>query len=646
MYATELAVGIVFTKGALLRRVEAILSERSDQLRRLSAASGVAVAVACSSSFVVALAVPVGFGAAGLEMHAPGMVQRHLWSGGGEVSLLGGVSADGGALSYVDWTAGNIGVRDMATGEQRLVTANASWEGIDGWGESSAISADGRRVAYAWCRETGFPHYELHVVDADGANHRVLVDDEGVFWIRPLAWSPDGADILAYFSGAERDQVDERTGNRHRLGRLVLVAASNGSVAIIHTMADGGFPQKGAFSPDGRWVAFDVPEDGAGGPRDVVLVDLANGNALTPILHPADDRLVGWTPDGNRLLFASDRTPSRSLWGMTVSPGGGLSRPEVVLASFEGESQGLTGDGDLYYGMIRELVDVALAEADLGDPGYAGELRLVSPRRTGSTGWPDWSQDGSRLAYIAFPQGFGGGEWAVAVFTPAEGTERLLSPSPGFRGGRNRVTGGPRWSPDGRFLALEADGVEGGRGIYTIDVETGSTSLAARDVGGQPVWSPEGDAIYSSNRSQVLRTDLRTGTTTVVCGGEGAYIPAFDLSPDGERIACWMGGLTIAILSARGGEAREVLRLGQGEGVAGPWICWTPDGSGLLFPKERAQTWVLGADSGVQRKLADLDIPGSVHAAAVHPAGSPIAFTIAESRFSLWVMEDFLASAP
>jgi len=59
------------------------------------------------------------------EQDSTPLVARRVW-GGPDVDLFGGVSPDGRYLSFVDWESGNIAVRELATGETRLVTASAT----------------------------------------------------------------------------------------------------------------------------------------------------------------------------------------------------------------------------------------------------------------------------------------------------------------------------------------------------------------------------------------------------------------------------------------------------------------------------------------------------------------------------------------
>ncbi len=183
---------------------------------------------------LVAAALAIGATAARLtvwrDAHATGPVLRRVW----DVppwSSLSVMSPDGRYVSYVDWTAGNLAVHDMTTEMSWLVTKNTdyTWKNLDGWAESSTISPDGKQIAYSWCNEKDADFYDLRIIDLDGSNMRVLYHDPGTFWIKPYDWSPDGETVLAYFSDREADQIDERTGQRYRIGHLVLVSIAVGS---------------------------------------------------------------------------------------------------------------------------------------------------------------------------------------------------------------------------------------------------------------------------------------------------------------------------------------------------------------------------------------------------------------------------------
>ncbi|MBW1903375.1 MAG: serine/threonine-protein kinase, partial [Deltaproteobacteria bacterium] len=251
---------------------------------------------------------------AGSPEHAVGMSQRHVWNAPPLSELTGGILPDGRYLSYVDWTAGNLAVRDLITETSWLLTKNTSWDTLEGWAYTSVISPDGQQIAYSWYKEKGVDFYDLRIIDLDGSNMRVLYHDASIFYIQPYDWSPDGKDILAYFQEADKSLVDEKTGELFSKRYLVLVSVADGSVRILKTWYEPRGPKRAVFSPDGRYVACDFEQEDDLTHFDISMIELDGGREIAMIEHPADDRLFGWAPDGRRVLFASDRTSERSLW--------------------------------------------------------------------------------------------------------------------------------------------------------------------------------------------------------------------------------------------------------------------------------------------------------------------------------------------
>ena len=87
-----------------------------------------------------------------------------------------------------------------------------------------------------------------------------------------------------------------------------------------------GFETEAAFSPDGNTLAFTGEYDGN---VDVFTMPATGGTPKRITYHPDADRLVGWTPDGKRILFRSNRDSfSRFTQLYTVSTEGGM--PDVL----------------------------------------------------------------------------------------------------------------------------------------------------------------------------------------------------------------------------------------------------------------------------------------------------------------------------
>jgi dipeptidyl aminopeptidase/acylaminoacyl peptidase len=144
------------------------------------------------------------------------------------------VSPDGRSVAYVFWLRedlreSRIRVVDVETGSSKTVSqATAMADRFPAW------SPDGARIAFASERSGWF---EIHVVAPDGSDARQLTQDEADF--SGMTWSPDGTRILA--TRSRRGRVD-----------LVVVDAETGAVTVL---APGGTWSAPAWTADGAIVA-------------------------------------------------------------------------------------------------------------------------------------------------------------------------------------------------------------------------------------------------------------------------------------------------------------------------------------------------------------------------------------------------------
>ena len=76
------------------------------------------------------------------------MALRKVWSGPFISSEECGVSSDGRYITCPAWETGDLGVHDVVTGTDRLLPRTTGRE--ISYAQGSAISKDGRQVAYAW----------------------------------------------------------------------------------------------------------------------------------------------------------------------------------------------------------------------------------------------------------------------------------------------------------------------------------------------------------------------------------------------------------------------------------------------------------------------------------------------------------------
>jgi tricorn protease len=103
----------------------------------------------------------------------------------------------------------------------------------------------------------------------------------------------------------------------------IWVVSKQGGTAIKLSSPPGveSFPK---FSPDGTSIAYTGNYDGN---PDVYVLPVAGGVPARLTQHGLNDRVVDWTPDGKRVLFASGRESGRERYNQfyTISAGGGTA---------------------------------------------------------------------------------------------------------------------------------------------------------------------------------------------------------------------------------------------------------------------------------------------------------------------------------
>ncbi|MFO7733950.1 MAG: tetratricopeptide repeat protein, partial [Candidatus Aminicenantes bacterium] len=265
---------------------------------------------------------------------------RLVWEGP-DVELMGAPSPDGRYICYTDWDTGDLAIYDVRTGGKRRLTGQTKWDGS--WVENSRWSPDGRFIAYTW--DKGLTA-ELCIVGLDTAKPKVLFKGAGYPSVQD--WSPDGKQILVVLYSERREPS------------LSLISVSDGSVRTLKKsgLPVGSMNGKMRFSPDGRYIAFDLRND-----IDLLSTD---GNTEGPLVrHPANERLLGWTPDGNHILFASDRSGAIDAWVLPVTNGRPGGEAELLRKDIgEISPLGLTRDGAFFYGHGKDTQKIYLASLD------------------------------------------------------------------------------------------------------------------------------------------------------------------------------------------------------------------------------------------------------------------------------------------
>ena len=212
------------------------------------------------------------------------------------------------ATTVWDGDTGELAIGDLESGERRILTKPAPGK----FSYYASVSPDGKLIAFsAWVVN----HWQLRVISANAAHphqtERVLLrgdESEASVYNLPFGWTPDSKELLVLLESASSD------------AQIALVAVENGEVTVIKSLG-WRWPEYLSMSPDGNWIAYDVPVRDDSPDKDIFLL-AADGSRETALVErPGLDYGPVWTPDGGEVLFASDRGGGIGLWSVAVADG-------------------------------------------------------------------------------------------------------------------------------------------------------------------------------------------------------------------------------------------------------------------------------------------------------------------------------------
>jgi Tol biopolymer transport system component len=542
------------------------------------------------------------------------VVNRQLWSGPG-VDTFGTVSPDGRYLSFVDRDTGDLAVRDLTAGTNRRLTNKGPKN--DDRAQESVISPDGTQVAYAWFSKAS---YQIHLSRLDGgAPPRVLLNNPEIQYTAPFSWSPDGSHVAIKLT------------RKDRTAQIALLSTKEGSVKVLKTV-DWRQAKKVLFSPDGRFVAYDLPSgDSVEATRDVYVLGIDGSGEVPAVVHPSNDFVVGWSPTGDHLLFASDRMGALGLWTVPMSNGKPHGDARPIKADLPAWGMGLTRTGTLVYGVQTGAIKVFTATVDfstgklVAPPKEVGETYVTSHRG------PAWSADGKWLAFISQ-----GRPTTLGVFSLEN--SRLATAIP-------ELSEFAQLRPlSGQSLICNCTDLKGRHGVFRLDLPTAAATPLLIDEPDQysffPAPSPDGKLLVFSRAvgkgpASIMVRQLSDGKERELVAE--ALQPA--VSPDG-RLVAYIKANTLSVIPIDGGTPRALAPANGGLSLTE----WTPDGKMIVTSQVSGQRTVAVAVPLNGAPPIQLDLPPDWRPMMfrIHPNGREITFAAGQSRDEVWTLENFL----
>lgn len=567
---------------------------------------------------------------------AQGITARQLWAGP-LVDTTGEVMTGGSVISFVDWETGDLAIRDLSTATSRRLTNKGTWGDSFEFALFSTFSPDTRQLAYGWFTQAFT--FELRIVPAAGGAPRTVFTEPDIGNIQPVAWTPDGAHVLTVIAS-------------HGTNRIALISASDGTARVLKTL-DWRYPLRPALSTDGRFVAFDFQPKPESAQRDIFAVS-ADGSREAPLVqHPSNDYLPVWTPGGSSIVFLSDRSGSVDLWIMPVANGKPAGPPRLLKPGMgRVSSMMFDRNGSLYYALESGMSDIHVASIDIDAGVVVSQPVSVSPTFVGANRGADWSPDGKHIAYLSqrLSSPPNARNASIVIRSIDADYERVLTVDLA-RAWR------PRWSPDGKRLLLFGQDAKGKRAMFTVDPQSGASSLLF-DLQGEPyvpapAWSADGKSVFYTYRDAddfVLRMRNLASGQEKVLGRFNAHNLA--PSPDGKSIAFTHPGvenpaeshLVVMPIDAHTAP-RRLATITEPEAFPVDSVVWSRDGRHLLFAKRnQEQNLYKVAVAGGEPQKLDLSVGGTNIGLRMHPDGRRIAFTSGERMSEFWVIQGLLTS--
>ena len=263
--------------------------------------------------------------------------------------------------------------------------------------------------------------YEIVVMTTDGSRVTNLTQS----WADDVSpvWSPDGLRIaFVTLRDTPAGKWGMGPGSIYLIDFDPTAGRAGGLFRLTDGTGDDGWP---TWSPDGQWIVF---ESDRGGDREIWRIRV-DGSDLTRLTNsPGEDRHPDWAPDGTRIAFTSERGGDKDIWVMAADG----SNPVNLTHS-------------------------------------AGRDR-----------YPAWSPDGRRLAFNTLRDG----NQEIYIMN-ADGSEPWnVTRSPSIEGLAD-------WSPDGQRMVLYSD-LDDNKEIYVVDLATGRWTNVSRDPASDEfcTWSP------------------------------------------------------------------------------------------------------------------------------------------------------------
>jgi serine/threonine protein kinase len=303
--------------------------------------------------------------------------------------------------------------------------------------------------------------------------------------------------------------------------------------------------------------------------------------------------------DGKRVCFSSDRDGIKRIWIKEIASG--LESP-------------LTAGPDDFPRFSRDDSTILFTRAGGSEPSLyrVPAIRGEPSKILNDAQFGDWSPDGRRIAFVRWTED---GSSAVGIAGVDGSAERIVYRIP------DRRCSAPRWSSDGRSLAVAVSDRGLAQALAVIGLESGKARFLpaahAYNLLSAVTWDASDKYLLwaqaeSSSASSVgstaalFRQDVRSGKFQKLLWSP-VHARVLDMLPNGNLLLDSRSSReNLKEFSIKpGGTAPESLTLGNSTDRQ---PCYSPDGEEIVFSSNRTgnlEIWSRSRKTGIVRRLTD-----------------------------------------
>lgn len=437
-------------------------------------------------------------------------------------------------------------------------------------------------------------------------------------------------------------------------GRLLIVTVADGERRELLSLGTGRFA-KAVFSPDGRFVAYEVtPQLNEVGPLRIFVVPSKGGAPHLVYesvkrqgpLWPVQYALMDWTADGRYLIIAENRYGKIGLYLYPMRSGLPAGAPVLVRYGDIKEGQ-TTPTGAFVYEAEKESGNGGVQIAPLDSDGRIGSWRRAEIRRA-SQGYssPSFSPDARNIAYSV------NDDWGASLVLHdlSTGQERELYHTFNSTLLCHYAARSPK------VFCTVADKRANTQDLISIAVDSGQVDrLGSTD--NRSLLQPSHDDRYlylaepkaTCCGGRMFRWDFATGQQTVV-STESPEFSFDEPSLDDRWLVRSSSKSGVLVRPISGGDWTHLASYNLSGFTT--LIATTPDGKWVIYSDSdndksgKPCLFRVPVAGGPRERLADFQTINGYGALRISPDGRQIlAVNYDPAKDDLWVLDNFVPSA-